>query len=341
MLDLVKPQDMRRPDGSRKYAFVTFIMMNDSFLPGALMTAYGLRKENYDADLVCIITEKVSRATRQTLEVIFDHVIKVKEIYINHKRKQSRQDRPFLFTRFHALRLGVDGDLSLHYDKIVMLDSDVYPRKNYDHLFTLDTPAGTVNERKEYCLKYDKDGQYIVPHDVMETGKWQWHEIYGDICPHGSKIPRYICERVKTDPTNMGVNSSLLVLTPSMQEFNNIMEDVKNPEVLEYIGDIFNWPEMQYATFRWAEQWTNVDPRFNGFGGYPSLDLLWGIHYAGFKPWSFKQKKKLLTLGKHDDFQLWYTEFAEMVTAYPQMYKFKKIQELMVEIYELQTELGN
>jgi hypothetical protein len=45
------------------------------------------------------------------------------------------------------------------------------------------------------------------------------------------------------------------------------------------------------------------------------------------------KKKKLLTLGKHDDFQLWYKDFSEMVTAYPQLYKFKKIQVLMVEIF--------
>ena len=339
-MNLEKPETMRREDGSRKYAFVTFVMMNDSFLPGALMMAYGLRKENYDADLICMITQKVSRSTRQALEVIFDHVIKVKEIYIHHKRRQSRQDRPFLFTRFHALRLGVDGDLGYHYDKIVMLDSDVYPQKNYDHLFTLNTPAGTVNEKREYCLQYDDEGRYILPKNVMETGKWMWHDVYDHICPHGAKIPADICERVKTDPDNMGVNSSLLVLTPSMQAFYGIMEDVKRPEILEYIGDIFNWPEMQYATIRWSGQWTNVDLRFNGFGGYPSIDILWGLHYAGFKPWAFKQKRKLLTLGRHDDFQYWYSQFMEMVTAYPQLYKFKRIQELMVEIYELQTELG-
>lgn len=340
MLNPTKPKSMRWPDGSRKYAFVTFIMMNDSFLPGALMTAYGLRKGDYDADLVCMITENISARAREALELLFDHVVKVKEIYIHHRRRQSRQDRPFLFTRFHALRLGADGDLGFKYEKIVMLDCDVYPLKHYHHLFTLNTPAGTVNERREYCLQYDEQGQYILPENVLETGKWKWHEVYDHICPHGSRIPEEICQRVKTDPSNMGVNSSLLVLSPSIQEFYAIMEDVKRPEILEFIGDIFNWPEMQYATIRWSGQWTNVDLIFNGFGGYPSIDLLFGLHYAGFKPWSFKQRKKLLTLGRHADFQFWYSEFMEMVSAYPRLYKFKRIQELMLEIYELQTELG-
>lgn len=341
MLSPVKPAFMRRSDGSRKYAFVTFMMMNDSFIPGALMLAHGLRKGNYDADLVCMVTENISPWVREALAVLYDYIAEVEEIFIYHKRRQSRQDRPFLFTRFHALRLGSDGDLGFNYDKIVMLDADVFPLKHYDHLFTLETPAGTVNEKREYCLEYDENGKYIIPEDIMVRQKWKWHDIYDPVCPHGSKIPAHICERVKEDPSNMGVNSSLLVLTPSIDEFYSIMEDVERPEVQQYIGDVFNWPEMQYATIRWAGQWTNVDLRFNGFGGYPSIDLLWGLHYAGFKPWSFKYKKKIYKLGQHPDFQFWYINFMEMVAeCYPELHRFGKIRKLMSDIVEFRDYLG-
>lgn len=336
-----RPASMRRNDGTRKYAFVTFVMMNDSFLPGALMVAYGLQKGNYDADLLCLVTEKISQETKDALALIYDHVVDVEEIFVHHKRRQKRQDRPFLFTRFHALRLGSDGDLGFNYEKIVMLDSDVFPLKNYDHLFTLDTPAGTVNEKREYCLEYDEEGKYIYPEDLMEKEKWVWHRVYDDICPHGSKIPDYICNRVNEDSSNMGVNSSLLVLTPSMDEFYSIMEDIKREETQEYIGDIFNWPEMQYATIRWSGKWTNVDLRFNGFGGYPSIYILWGMHYAGFKPWSFKQKKKIYKLGLHKDFQFWYVNFMEMVSKdYTQLMRYPKIQKLITDIVELENHIG-
>lgn len=342
MMDfLQKPDSMRREDGTRKYAFVTFIMMNDSFLPGALMLAYGLKKENYDADIVCMVTEKISQKTKETLSLLFDHVVEVEEIYIYHKRRQKRQDRPFLFTRFHAFRLGGDGDLGFNYDKIVMLDSDVFPLRNYDHLFTLNTPAGTVNEKREYCLEYDEKGKYIVTDDMIENKKWKWHQVYDPICPHGSKIPVDICNRVKEDPSNMGVNSSLLVLTPSMDEFHSIMEDIQKPEVQKYIGDIFNWPEMQYVTIRWKEKWTNVDLIFNGFGGYPDISILYGLHYAGFKPWSFKHKKKIYIMGQHKDFQFWYVNFIEMVTKdYPELMKFNKIRKLYNDILEFEEYLG-
>lgn len=337
-----KPKTMRREDGSRKYAFVTFIMMNDSFIHGALMLAHGLRKGNYDADLVCMVTENISKETREALAIMYDYVVEVDEIYIHHKRRQKRQDRPFLFTRFHAFRLGSDGDLGFNYEKIVVLDADVYPLENYDHLFTLNTPAGTVNEKREYCLEYDEEGNYIIPKDVIKTKKWKWHWTYDDICPHGSKIPEYICERVKEDPTNMGVNSSLLVLTPSIDEFRSIMKDAQTPETKKYIGDIFNWPEMQYATMRWSGKWTNVDLIFNGFGGYPDISILFGLHYAGFKPWSFKHKNKTYKLGLHKDFQFWYVKFIEMVTKdYPELLEFKKIQRLLDEVLEFKNHIGD
>lgn len=338
---LNKPVSMTREDGSRKYAFVTFIMMNDSFLPGALMSAYGLRKENYDADLICIVTENISEKAREALGVLYDYVIEVEEIFIHHKRRQKRQDRPFLFTRFHALRLGKDGDLGFNYEKIVVVDADLLPLKNYDHLFTLNTPAGVLNEKRDYCIEYDENGKYIIPEDIDERKKWKWHRTYDDICPHGSKIPKYICDRVKKDPSNMGVNSSLLVLTPSMDEFNSIMEDVKREETLRYVGDVFNWPEMQYATMKWADEWTNIDLRFDGFGAYPKISVLFGLHYAGFKPWNFKYKKKIYKLGLHKDFQYWYEVYINMVTRdYPQLLKFKKIRKLFDHIIEFKNYLG-
>ena len=139
----------------------------------------------------------------------------------------------------------------------------------------------------------------------------------------------------------MGVNSSLLVLTPSIDEFRSIMKDTNKSEIKKYIGDIFNWPEMQYATMRWSGKWTNVDLIFNGFGGYPDISILYGLHYAGFKPWSFKYKNKIYKLGVHKDFQFWYVKFIEMVTKdFPRLRKFKKIEKLLKCILEFEKYLG-
>lgn len=337
---LVKQLNKRREDGSRRYAFVTFLMMNDHFLPGILMQGNMLRKGNYDVDLVCLVTENISESAKVLIRRIYDYVVDVEEVYIHHKRRQKRQDRPYLFTRFHALRLGEDGDLGFRYDKIVVLDADVLPRKRYDELLLLDTPAGTCNEKKQYTMEYSEDGQYIIPDNVEETRKWIWHRTYEPLCPHGAKVPIDICRRVLDDPSNMGINSSLWVLSPNMKDYREVMEDVQRDEVKKLIGDVYNWPEMQYATMHWAGRWHNIDLIYNGFGGYPTIDLLYGLHYAGFKPWNFKDTKKIKRLGRRKDFLYWYRVFVNMMEEdYPDFMAYNKLGRLYENVMEMFGEL--
>lgn len=317
--------------GEKKYtqtAFVTFLMLNDSYLPGALMVAYGLRKQKTKADIVCLITKEITPDARYALKVIFDHVVEVNSIFIPHKRRQKRQDRPYFFTRLNALRLGNDGDLGFGYRKLVLLDADVLPLRNYDSLFELDPPAGIINERKSHFLETDSEGNWVIPDTVYTTGKWKWHVLYDDICPHGHKIPKEITDRVGIDPSNMGINGSLFVLEPSMKEFREIKESVYQPDVIRLVGDLFDWPDMQYLTMRWSGKWTNVDLRFSGFNGYPSLSVLYGIHYAGVKPWSIKKSKSIARYACYDDFQLWFKEYSKMMESYPDLKKIKKLNRL-------------
>ncbi|MEE8390569.1 MAG: hypothetical protein V3S14_07200, partial [Anaerolineae bacterium] len=86
-------------------------MLNDSYLPGALMLAYALRQQNTKADLVCMVTEEITSGARSALELLFNHVVKVKKIFVPYERRQKRQYIPYVFTRISALRLGKDGDL--------------------------------------------------------------------------------------------------------------------------------------------------------------------------------------------------------------------------------------
>jgi alpha-N-acetylglucosamine transferase len=330
------PRRTRYPDGSARYAFVTFLMMNDSYLAGALVLAYALRKQETQADLVCLITDEITSGAQQALRMLFDRVILVDKVFVPHQRRQERQDRPYLMTRLNALRLGPDGDLGCRYHQIVMLDADLLPLRHYDHLFSLDTPAGIINETKSHVVEIDDQGQYVIPPSVRVDGTWRWHRIYGGICPHGAHIPAEITDRVRLDPANMGINSSLLVLEPSMREFEAMLKDVRRPEILELIGSQFNWPEMQYLTMYWSGRWTNVDLRFSGFNGYPMLSVLFGTHYAGFKPWSFKKSKAMARWARYDDFRLWFHEYQEMTAnAYPGLRGIRRLDRLLRNVQEM------
>jgi glycogenin glucosyltransferase len=332
MIDLERtypaPASCRRPDGSSRYAFMTFVMRNDSFIPGALVFAYALRRQQTGADLVCLVTREVTSPARAALELVFDRVLQVDEIYMPHKRRQERQDRPFLFTRFQALQSGADGNLGMRYEKIVLADADVLPLRCFDHLFSLQAPAGIINESKDNCLEYSPDGVYILPPSVAATGKWKWHQIYDNLCPHGSRIPEALTARVRTDPANLGVNSALWVLEPSAATLEAILTEAARDETHDLVVDAFNWPEMQFATLFWSGMWTSVDLRFCSFNGYPQLDVLCGTHFAGYKPWKTRDQGTFKRFSRFPDYALWQAHFLEMMTKIERLQSFPRLARL-------------
>ncbi|MBN2877261.1 MAG: hypothetical protein JXL85_06370 [Bacilli bacterium] len=313
-----------------KNAYVTFIIRNDSYLPGALVFAYALRKQNTVNDLICIVSDNISNHAIETLKHLYDDVIVLEELYVKHDKRQERQDRPFLFSRFNALRLGKDGDLGKRYEKIIIADCDLLPIQNYDSLFDLDAPAGIINEKKEYCME-SEDGSYIIPNSAYQSGTWKWHEVYKTI-PHGTKIPKEITDRIDTDLTNMGVNASLMLFHPTMELYKSILRDVEIPKIREKTA-LYPWPEMQYITLKMSGQWTNIDLRYSSFNGYPMIDILNGIHYAGLKPWNIKNKS-LKTYGRFEDYQLWFLVYSRMIEEYPS-FQVGKLQRIYIFIQDL------
>ncbi len=329
------PAEMRYPEGDARFAYVTLLMFNDTYLPGVLTLAHALRQQQTQADLVCLVTEQITEEARVALYQLYDHVISVETVFVPYARRQARQYIPYVFTRIHALRLGLDGDLGYRYEKLVALDADVLPLRDYDHLFTLPAPAGILNERKEHFLDYDEEGKYVVPPSVDEDGTWQWHRIYNPICPHGQPIPQAITDRVRHDPTNMGINTCVLTFAPSLAEYHAIRADLARPDILELVGDRFEWPDMQYLTMRWSGTWTNIDLRFCGFSGYPNLDVLHGTHYAGFKPWAFKKEKAMRRYGRFPDFRRWFDEYQQMMRAHPRLAHVPRLKRLADAIRRL------
>ncbi len=315
-----------------RYAYVTFVMRNDSFIPGALVFAYALRQQDTKADLICIVTEAVSIDGVKALEEIFDYVYVIDTIYVPHKDRHERQDRPFLFTRFHALRLGMDGDLGQGYEKIILADADVLPIQDYDLLFELNAPAGIINEKKSYCMETE-NGKYLIPDSVYENGSWIWHRVY-EAMPFGASIPKEVTDRVIDDPTNMGVNAALYLFEPSMTLFESIIKDTQALDMRDKISQ-FPWPEMQYITMKLSGKWHNMDLTYASFNGYPVIDVLKGIHFAGLKPWQLNHRS-IMHYAKNEDYRLWYGIYTQMVDRYPGLENNKKLLRIYDKITEMQ-----
>ncbi|MHC4472475.1 MAG: glycosyltransferase family protein [Planctomycetota bacterium] len=321
---------MSPPD--KRHAYVTFLTRNDGYLPGALVLASALVRQQTSADLVCLVTPEITRPARRALELLFHHVVGVEPFLVPHRRRQERQDRPYWFTRFHALRLGSNGDLGFAYEKLVILDADLLPLRRYDRLFRVTAPAGILNERKSHFLESDSRGRYIVPPGVERTGRWVWHRLYDPVCPHGRRIPKRITDRVLDDPSNMGVHGALLVVEPDGEEFRAIRRDVRRPRIRELVSDRFDWPDMQYITARWSGRWTNVDLRFCGLSGYPCLSVLHGTHFAGVKPWQLGRSKAVARFARYPDFRRWFAEYERLLAERRELTRVGRLRRLLEEV---------
>lgn len=291
-----------------RYAYVTFLIKNDGYLPGALTLAYSIKRFD-DAETICLVSEEISENAKYALRLVYDNVAEIKSIRLKHCIKTGRQDRNELLTRF--------APLLLDYDEIILLDADVLVLSDIRELFDVPAPAGIINERKE---------NFISDRNLINGGKWHWHEEYDGICPHGEKIPSYITDRPGKDAGNLGVNSALWRLTPSKEAFNEILDALKTPEVLQlYHG--FAWAEMQLATILWSGRWTSIDVKYCSIGGYPSLELLKSTHFAGLKPWSINNKS-IKRYSRYPDFKEWYSVFLQLFYSYPPLRGYKNLKRL-------------
>lgn len=313
-------------------AFVTLLMRNDSYLPGALLQAYQLRLQAVPADLLCLVTPEISPAARQALAQLFDFVVEAPAIYVPHDRAQRRQYLPFVFTKLHALRLGRDGDLGFAYDRVILLDADLLPLRRYADLLALPAPAGVMNEHKSHLLAATDDGRFLIPPTVASQGTWRWHDIYAD-CPHGQPIPRRLTDRVAADPRNMGINGALMVMQPSLAEYRAMRRDLQRPATRHLVGSLFDWPDMQYLTMVWSGRWHNVDVRYASLNGYPDLRLLYGTHFAGLKPWQYGRSPSLACYARYPDFQFWFRQYRAMLTDHhPGLQRHKRLRRLLESV---------
>lgn len=320
--------DAPRPATARA-AYVTFLMRNDSYLPGALVLGHELKRMTTRADVICLVTSQVSASAASALRTVFDHVVTVDDVYVPHMYTCGRPGVPHMFTRINALRLGSDGDLGFEYEKLVVLDADILPLARYDDLLDLRAPAGVINERKEHFVPVGRANGEVRATSVGRDGlvRWCWHDVYEETCPHGGPIPRAVTDRVLTDPTNMGINGGLLVLEPSMAEYGAIIRDLALEATRAKVSQTYMWPDMQYLTARWSGQWRSVDVRYASLNGYPHPRHLYGIHHAGIKPWSVDHRS-FPHYSRFADFELWRRRFVAMMERQPDLSQHRRLQRL-------------
>ena len=136
------------------------------------------------------------------------------------------------------------------------------------------------------------------------------------------------------DINNMGVNSGLYVLVPSQKLYDSILSDLENDNILKLI-ERFRWPEMQYLTMKLSGSWHNIDIKYASFNGYPDISGVYGIHFAGLKPWCFNNKS-VKHYSKYNDFKLWHSVYLSMLYEYKELFENKRLKKLFDNIIALQ-----
>ena len=246
-----------------KYCYTAILYGDNEYFLGALMLGFTLSKIKSPFDKILMVTPDTPYNQRNILEQYF--IIKeVPYIYINDANFADQNTRfREVFTKFNLFKL-------TQYDKIIILDLDMFVLHNMDHLFELPAPAAKYKSRN-IKLKY------------------------------GQKIPNNLIT-VKNKRVYNGINAGLMLLKPSEEEFNNIINELQNE--LPYK---LKAPEENYLSYRYRKKWTHIDARYNcqftiKEEMYPTnytVHDIYNLHYSWvLNPWELvgENKDKVLDI---------------------------------------------
>ena len=308
-----------------KYAVVGMLIINDFYLPAALVMAYCMRKQIIKSgvaiDLVIMVTDDISHEAREYLQVLYDKIVTVDYIIPKYGKIKSKLLSEFphyskTFTKINIFKL-------VDYDKVIYIDIDSAPYMNFLTLFNLEPPAAPFYGEPLFGTK-ENYMPHMVENNWMPRKKgdnYMWNNKYCDCCSHGKKIDKKYTDVMNymNSPTYLGMAVELMVLKPSLDTYNTMMNLINTSKDTSY----FYKSDGFFFTQFFSGQWTSIDHRFNGFLGYPHPLLLWGIQNGGIeKPWSIGG---IITNWKFNDYWTWYYFFMRLVNKYPVLLKHEKI----------------
>lgn len=119
----------------KNYAYIT-LLSSDDFLTGVKLVKYSLNAVGSEYPLICMVTESVSDATIEQLE-LYDIVVErvstipMPDDLMRHNTSVNPGQAAIwkdTFTKYHMFHF-------TDYSKLIFVDADIYFMKNTDHLF--------------------------------------------------------------------------------------------------------------------------------------------------------------------------------------------------------------
>jgi hypothetical protein len=292
-------------------------------------TQSGYQSGGTRATTCCMITPDVETDIQNVIQRFYDRVIVVP--YICPDNCGLSPDITIRISDVSCGKLGT-GSYSkvftkLHifnpelfpYEKVVFIDSDLYPVQNFDVLFSLDVPAGWIEHRRRQHLDFGVDS---------------WRRDRGDMFPHGTRIDSKFTDLYNRCASD--INGSLLVVSPNKTEYLEMIRELSSP-FSEWFGETYShrgyWdgdsymqcyclPEQNYLTQHFSGRWHSIDSVFCSWCVEPEC---LGFTFAGItvKPWTLQSPHNEYTINVYSDFSVvnnkrsqrskWYESFNWMV----------------------------
>lgn len=279
---------------TKECAYVTLMMIGDSYLPGALVLAKSLRDTGTKYPIVIMVTPDVSDDARRVLATSYDEVVSINYLRYTcvrldgalHKRYGNWNE--YGFTKFNMMAL-------TKFKKVLYLETDEHVLFNLDHLFEMPTPVGLFSSPWGYPMKYRvmnpylglRCGEYVQPWMIDEAFKNYGHGSIGSLVllrPDANLFVRFQSEISKNIPFGF----------PKAQ---STIEEVVFPW---FYSMVMKYPmyqsHLKYGWVPWKKP--RIDDR--------DFDKVYVNHFFGTdKPWKENQSKY------HDDYwNFWWSEFS-------------------------------
>jgi glycogenin len=284
-------------------AWVTLVMLGDSYIPGALVMAHSMKNKQTKYPIVAMVTPDV---TKEPLTKVFDQVIEV--AYIEYPTRHFKSDKqveaynPWIdksFTKWNCL--------ALDYTEVIFIDADMVILENMDDLFELRAPAACFSSPWQMNLY-----PYVI------TPRGTPRNVFIDL-NHGDPI------RAKDIIYALSLHSVvggafLMKLPTGIVLFRDFLEFLhKEPAYgLKYLCHSGS-DEMSICEFfaRRGVQWTNIHQRHAAIPwkkDWVDKDIK-AYHYLNRKPWDMDPEE-------WDDLKLWWDVAESLFSTFPVLRDF-------------------
>ena len=287
---------MLKSEITKKEVWIMLVMINDSYIPGAIAVAESLRQVNTSKGIVCMITPDISASARHALSIVCDQVIEVS--YIQHtvkiftSIKQKELYNAWIdksFTKWACLSL-------IQFTKVIMVDVDMIFTTNCDELFDLGAPAACFS--LPWAYPYQDRGGIYNPY-IKSNSEWERKK---DI-PHGSQISYKLIESSLYKKTFVS-NGFITILEPSIDDYNLLLSLIYKFPIYGKLFQSTGGPDETSLSLLYIlkkQNMTHIHQKFAAIPWKPKwVSELRAIHYlGGTKPWN-------MNIDEWPDLQNWW-----------------------------------